>query len=56
MKPSTREKLCEYSIGAKQQSYYDVVIVADEYESDEPYFNLLLKMVHIKMVLQTVLI
>jgi len=38
MNATTREKLHEYSIGAEQQSYYDVVVVADEYETDKPVF------------------
>jgi len=43
MNPSTREKLREYSIGAEQQSYYDVAVVADENETDKPVFQSFVK-------------
>jgi len=43
MNSTTREKLREYSIGTGQQSYYDVAVVADEYETDKPVFQSFVK-------------
>jgi len=39
MRPNTREKMREYSFGVPDQTFYDIAIVADEYEVDKPIFE-----------------